>query len=264
MAGRARTNFWSGDALDPLVSGPRMSIIVDPSTAPRPPRPAATVVLLRAAADGGPPAIFMLRRSARSPFMPDALVFPGGAVDPEDGPAGSDEAFVAAAIRECREEAGVDLGARRLHWFDTWITPSAEPRRYEARFFLAELGAGEGSEATADGHETIEGRWASAAQYLAQGEAGAVDLPPPTLCTLMRLADARLAGLRGLEAEQARAPLLPKALLEPGPDGEARITVVLPHDPAYAALPGEGRDLPRRAADLPTRLIRVGTCWRVL
>ncbi|HEY0138955.1 MAG TPA: hypothetical protein VGB85_32940, partial [Nannocystis sp.] len=71
-----------------------MSITVDPSSPPKPPRPAATVVLLRAAASGGPPAIFMLRRSARSPFMPDALVFPGGAVDPGDGPAGSDEAFV--------------------------------------------------------------------------------------------------------------------------------------------------------------------------
>ncbi|MBL8968946.1 MAG: NUDIX domain-containing protein, partial [Myxococcales bacterium] len=149
-----------------------MTITVDPSATPKPPRPAATVILLRAGAGGQPAAIFMLRRSARSPFMPDALVFPGGAVDAADGPAGSDAAYEAAARRECLEEAGVDLGSRPLRWFDTWVTPSAEPRRYEARFFLAELAAEEGAEAAADGHETHEGRWASAAEYLALGAAG--------------------------------------------------------------------------------------------
>ncbi len=239
-----------------------MSITVDLSATPRPPRPAATVILLRAAAEGLPPAIFMLRRSARSPFMPDALVFPGGAVDPGDGPAGSDEAYVAAARRECQEEAGVALGERALHWFDTWVTPSAEPRRYEARFYLADLGADEGVEAVADGHETHEGRWATAAEYLALAAAGAVDLPPPTLCTLMRLADARIDELRALTSEQVRPPLLPKALLEPGPDGEARISVVLPHDPQYAALPGEAGPIPPRSLDLPTRLVREGATWR--
>lgn len=239
-----------------------MSITLDSSDTPKPPRPAATVILLRAPVGAAAPAIFMLRRSAKSPFMPDALVFPGGAVDPADGPAGSDDAFVAAARRECQEEAGVDLGARALHWFDTWVTPSAEPRRYEARFFLADLAADEFGDAAADGHETLEGRWASAAEYLEMWRAGAVDLPPPTLCTLMRLADDRLAGLRALAPEDARTPVLPKALLEPGPDGAARIAVVLPHDPGYAALPGESGPAPARALDLPTRLVREGTTWK--
>ena len=240
-----------------------MSIQFDPSSQARPPRPAATVVLLRAAPEpGGAPAIFMLRRSAKSPFMPDALVFPGGAVDLADGPAGSDEAFVAAARRECQEEAGVALGARPLHWFDTWVTPSAEPRRYEARFFLADLGADEAGDAAADGHETVDGRWATAEVILAQWAAGAVDLPPPTLCTLLRLADARLAGLRGLSPAAVRQPLLPKGLLVAGPDGEARLAVVLPHDPEYQALPGESAPMPERARDLPERLIRDGVIWR--
>jgi len=240
-----------------------MSITFDPSSTPRPPRPAATVVLLRAAREpGGAAAIFMLRRSAKSPFMPDALVFPGGAVDAADGPAGSDEAFAAAARRECQEEAGVVLGDRPLHWFDTWVTPSAEPRRFEARFFLADLGPEEGADAAADGHETVDGRWATAADILAQWAAGAVDLPPPTLCTLLRLADARLAGLRGLPGAIARPPLVPKGLLAPGPDGEARLVVVLPHDPDYAGLPGEGAPMPERARDLPPRLVRDGVIWR--
>lgn len=194
--------------------------------------------------------------------MPDALVFPGGAVDPDDGPPGSDEAFVAAARRECREEAGVDLGARPLHWFDTWVTPSAEPRRYEARFFLADLVAGEFAEAAADGHETLDGRWATAAEYLAQAAAGAVDLPPPTLCTLMRLADERAHGLRGLAIDEVRPPLLPKGLLQTGPDGSAQLVVVFPHDAAYAGLDGESGPVPARVHDLPTRLVRDGARWR--
>lgn len=194
--------------------------------------------------------------------MPDALVFPGGAVDAGDGALGSDEAFEAAARRECLEEAGVDLGGRHLHWFDTWVTPSAEPRRYEARFFLAELTSEEGGEAAADGHETHEGRWASAAEYLALGAAGAVDLPPPTLCTLLRLADGRLAGLRSVAVADVRAPVLPKAMLETGADGSGRIAVVLPHAPDYDELPGEGAPPPARSLDLPQRLVREGSGWR--
>ncbi len=233
----------------------------DPDRPPATPRPAATVVLLRAV-PGGEPEVFMLRRSAKSPFMPDALVFPGGAVDPGDGPAGSDAAFEAAARRECSEEAGVDLGARPLQWFDTWVTPTAEPRRFEARFYLAHLAAGEGQAAAADGHETHEGRWATAAAILAAWDREEVDLPPPTLCTVMRLADARRAGLGDLAPDAVRPPLLPKGNLERGPDGEPRIVVILPHDPAYADAPGDGAPMPARAADLPTRLARVGKVWR--
>ena len=69
-----------GRRAGPASLAPRMTITVDLSATPKPPRPAATVILLRAGAGGQPAAIFMLRRSARSPFMPDALVFPGGAV----------------------------------------------------------------------------------------------------------------------------------------------------------------------------------------
>ena len=82
----------------------------------------------------------MVRRSSRSSFAPDALVFPGGTVDPQDYPrephgwttdrlrssfratiapalpsteapvGGSDAlALICAAVRELREEADVDI-----------------------------------------------------------------------------------------------------------------------------------------------------------
>jgi 8-oxo-dGTP pyrophosphatase MutT (NUDIX family) len=65
-------------------------------------------------------AVYMTRRSTRSRFVPDAYVFPGGAVDPEDrdvapprGMFGSAGAMApelaAAAIRELFEEAGILL-----------------------------------------------------------------------------------------------------------------------------------------------------------
>jgi len=63
-------------------------------------------------------AVYMTRRSTRSRFVPDAFVFPGGAVDPEDremahagvlhGSAGAiAPELAAAAIRELFEEAGI-------------------------------------------------------------------------------------------------------------------------------------------------------------
>lgn len=197
--------------------------------------------------------------------MPDTLVFPGGAVDPGDGPAGSDQAFAAAARRECREEAGFALGAHVLHWFDTWLTPNLEPRRYLARFYLAHLEGDEGDEAAADGHETCDGRWATPADILAAWRREDIDLPPPTLCTVMRLADERRAGLVGLAPAAVRDPILPKGtfIKAPGePGGDDQLVVVLPHDPAYADLPGDGAPAPARVADLPPRLVRAGKIWR--
>lgn len=68
--------------------------------------------------------VFLLRRAGASAFMPDAYVFPGGAVDPADGspPAlarilGADErtdpALSVAALRELFEEAGILIAAHR-------------------------------------------------------------------------------------------------------------------------------------------------------
>ena len=88
-------------------------------SAPVVPRLAATVMLVRPDPISGV-AVYMTRRSARSRFVPDAYVFPGGAVDDEDrdlaaastmhGSAGAmAPELAAAAIRELFEEAGILL-----------------------------------------------------------------------------------------------------------------------------------------------------------
>lgn len=82
--------------------------------------PAATVVVFRRAARGGPPELLMLQRSGKMRFAARALVFPGGRVDPADRalaarlmPGAEPELAAAriAAIRETLEEAGLLIGA---------------------------------------------------------------------------------------------------------------------------------------------------------
>jgi 8-oxo-dGTP pyrophosphatase MutT (NUDIX family) len=217
---------------------------------------AATVVVLRPSAAGRE--IYMLRRSAKSPFMPESLVFPGGRLDPDDGDVEQDASWERAVLRECAEEAGLRLEGRTLRWFDTWLTPSAESRRrYLARFFLAELDAGEGEHAKADGHETHDGRWATAAAHLAAWEAEEVDLPPPTVSVLMRLREAEARGLDVLLGVDPRQPILPKVTAK-----GTELVILMPHDPEYAGAPGEAAPTPERARVLPTRFVRDGRRWR--
>jgi 8-oxo-dGTP pyrophosphatase MutT (NUDIX family) len=160
--------------------------------------------------------VLMVRRSSRSAFAPDAFVFPGGTVDPEDyatqlngwaariadefraqtpevlpsteDPVGVADAaaLVAAAVRELREEAAVDVAPERLVLFSHWITPPTEPRRYNTHFFLAP-----GDEATtvsADAFETHDAQWIEPSHALERYAAGAMHLVYPTIKHLERLA----------------------------------------------------------------------------
>jgi 8-oxo-dGTP pyrophosphatase MutT (NUDIX family) len=218
------------------------------------PRHAATVVVARPGEKGLE--IYMVRRSAKSPFMPSTLVFPGGRLDPHDGPPSADASWERAARRECLEEAAIDLVERRLTWFDTWLTPSAEPRRrYLARFYLARLERGEGDDARTDEHETHEGRWSSIEAHLRAWNAGEVDLPPPTLCILLRLEALGNTIPRALEAP--RGVVLPKYVFR-----DRQHFVVMPHDPEYDALPGEALPAPPHVRTLPSRFVRDDRVWR--
>lgn len=102
--------------------------------------PAATVVVFRHAADGGPPELLMLQRSDGMRFAGGAAVFPGGRVDPADRelarrllPDESEEIASAriAAIRETLEEAGLMIATR---------APVTAAAAAEARAMLLEIG----------------------------------------------------------------------------------------------------------------------------
>ena len=117
-------------------------------------RDAATVVLLRGNR------VLMGQRQRGAVFMPSKWVFPGGAVDPEDADVALarpcpdvPDALAAAAIRELWEETGLRLGvagpegwegfgltpdAGALRLVFRAVTPPGRPRRFDARFLLAD------------------------------------------------------------------------------------------------------------------------------
>jgi 8-oxo-dGTP pyrophosphatase MutT (NUDIX family) len=229
------------------------------------PRPAATTILVRE----GPLRVYLLQRHRASGFMANAYVFPGGKVDDDDGTA------EIAAIRELFEEAGVLLVAestapdaratwrRRLldgevtftqllaeqrltprpdalAWWSRWITPSFEPRRFDAHFFFVRLP--DDQEATLDQRETVAERWATPDQALAAHTAGEIRLPPPQRRTLAEMNGLATFADLVRESERRRAhphPICPRFFTSDG-----KITLLLPWDPDYAAAEGEGEPMP--------------------
>lgn len=117
----------------------------------------------------------------------------------------------------------VRLDLARLVTFARWITPEAEARRFDARFYLLELP--EGQDAEHDGHETTRGFWATATDVLARFAEGAVQLAPPTTRTLEILAPARtFADAAAVAGAQSLLPVCPR---------------FVPGDPPALALPGD-------------------------
>ena len=125
---------------------------------PVPIRHAATIILVRNPTED--PAILMGQRGKSAVFMPDKFVFPGGAVDDADADTNATldpvctnrlqqhsdcapETLAAAALRELHEETGHHLDVSKtdtlpLRFFFRAITPPGRPRRFDARFFLAD------------------------------------------------------------------------------------------------------------------------------
>ena len=102
------------------------------------PRRAATVMVLRPTADGRDVEVLFVRRNARASFMANAYVFPGGRVDDADAEGGPELASQRCAARELCEEAGLTVAdPGELVYFARWVTPSAEPKRFDADFFLS-------------------------------------------------------------------------------------------------------------------------------
>ncbi|HZO79841.1 MAG TPA: NUDIX hydrolase [Solirubrobacteraceae bacterium] len=188
------------------------------------PRPAATVILMRGAAERLE--ILLVKRNPRARFMGGAWVFPGGAVDRHEGR--GDSALRAAALRELQEEAGIQLtDPQALIGFSRWITPEEIKIRFDTWFYLA--AAPPDVEARVDGHEVVEARWYEPANALEAARTGEITLVFPTIKHLEQLAGFRSATELADYARQRKIePVLPRVLVS----GEiARI--VLPDEPGY-------------------------------
>jgi len=128
----------------------------DEEEPPATPRPAATVILLRRGGKHADRAleVCLVRRNPKARFMPGVWVFPGGAVDPEDG--GGERAPRVCAVRELQEEAGIEVEADELVPYSRWITPRIVPVRFDTRFYLALAPA---HSPRPDGSETVDAGW---------------------------------------------------------------------------------------------------------
>jgi 8-oxo-dGTP pyrophosphatase MutT (NUDIX family) len=192
--------------------------------APTVPRQAATVIVLRGAADALE--VLLVKRSPQARFMPSAWVFPGGAVDASEGE--GDAAHRLAGVREVAEEAGVALhGPDALVKFSRWITPRQVKIRFDTHFFLAPLPAGQTPEI--DGGEVVDARWYAPSDALADWRAGKIELVFPTIKHLEQLEPfASADGLLEWAGGRSVEPVEPQVVLE----GEVA-RVVLPGEPGY-------------------------------
>ena len=140
-----------------------------------------------------------MRRPGGADFAPDAYVFPGGAVHADDSEWA--DPIAATAVRELFEEVGILLARRkgrfaraadcerirallakgqtfgealgtlslepandRLVPFARWVTPALLRRRFDARFFLARLPAGQTVHPQAG--EVVDWMWINPAKAL--------------------------------------------------------------------------------------------------
>jgi 8-oxo-dGTP pyrophosphatase MutT (NUDIX family) len=189
-----------------------------------PARQAATVILLR----GGSQTleVLLVKRTPHARFMGGVWVFPGGAVDANEG--NGDDAHRAAAIRELREEAAITLDdPEALVKFSRWITPAEVRTRFDTHFFLAPLPAGQ--EPKVDGEECVEEAWFTPAAALEAHRDEQIVLVFPTIKHLEQLgafpsADELLTYARGREVK----PIQPRVVVE----GEVA-RVLLPGEPGY-------------------------------
>ncbi len=117
----------------------------------------------------------------------------------------------------CRRE-GLTILSRRALYFSHWITPEVAPRRFDTRFFIAEMPVGQ----TTDGHswETADEAWIAPRAALEHAAAGRWQMIAPTIVTLQSIAGypnvaAMLAAVGGgahlqdLTAELARQGMHP-------------------------------------------------------
>ena len=134
---------------------------------------------------------------------------------------------LAAALGQRGLEVRADLLAPWAHW----VTPEAEPRRYDTRFFVAALPAG--SAAVAVGREADARAWVRPVDALAAARRGELLMLPPTSSVLQEIADAGASVAQVLAAAPARvlSPLMPRFAVDEAGD----VRLLLPGTPEHAA-----------------------------
>ncbi|MCC6747808.1 MAG: NUDIX hydrolase [Deltaproteobacteria bacterium] len=177
-------------------------------------------------------------------------------------------AFYVAAVREAFEEAGVLLAedepgysrsaplrldelreqlnagslafgdflarerlvipADRLRYLAHWITPTFEPKRFSARFFICQVPADQ--QARFDPRETSAGEWLTVREILDGNREKRLQLAPPTLCILEALlpSSATAGALVAAAGDRPLPSVRPEPLMQ-----STALTLILPEDRRY-------------------------------
>lgn len=192
-------------------------------------RPAATVVVLREHA--GRLETLLLRRNAAVQFAGGLWVFPGGAIDTADFAGAADDIMAAAkraAIREAREETGLDIDDCELQFFAHWTTPEQEGKRYATWFFATAIKNGD-ADVVIDGSEIVTHRWIDAKHAIMLHRAGELDMMPPTFITLCELAKCNsVADVETMYRDRPIIEILPKFVMT-----EQGAVALYPYDSGY-------------------------------
>jgi 8-oxo-dGTP pyrophosphatase MutT (NUDIX family) len=107
------------------------------------------------------------------------------------------------------DRRGLRVRTDLLRWWGTWVTPVFEPRRYDTRFFVAELPAGQVTRDVSTESDQVV--WLPVQDVLDAVDDGRLSMLPPTYATCVELYEFRSAAdALAAAAGRNRAPFTPQ------------------------------------------------------
>ncbi|MEQ1567865.1 MAG: NUDIX domain-containing protein [Myxococcota bacterium] len=131
-----------------------------------------------------------------------------------------------STLAKVLEERDATLHLERLRPWSWWITPLAEPKRFDTRFLIAVVDVRSGRH---DDGETVDSRWVSPRVVLTDDQRS-FPLAPPTWWTLRELAAYASAEAAFEAAITPLVPILPVMQLE-----QDSVRLLLPGHPDHGA-----------------------------
>ena len=227
----------------------------------------------------------MVQRTPSARFMGGAWVFPGGAVDEDDGAPSSSGGirssgpdlgrWQAAALRELVEEtgfwlleSGVTVTAHRpfgrevfssvddrgdsfsgdsLWYFANWVTPAPLPIRFDTRFFAAVVPPD--LDPSIDGNELVDALWIRPADILQRADADTwlVAFPTRKIVEFLGSFDSPDRLRSHVESHSSIEPVQPRLSI-----ANERIEILMPDEPGFdEAAVGE------RDPEMMARMMRI-------
>ena len=191
----------------------------------------------RGEGDRPPEALAYWVAAARELFEEVGILLAARDGRPVEGPLSADLAALRPRVHagepfsRVLASTGLVPAVDRLFYFARWITPVANPRRWDTRFLVARVPAGQ--EPVADGTETVSCAWMTPPAALAAYQAGRVVLMPPTVRTLDDLA--RFPSVDAVLSDAARRIVraVTPELVQDGP----RTAITYPDNTGNVTLP---------------------------